>query len=382
MPYDFIVVGGGISGAAAAHALAALGSVALVEAETSPGYHATGRSAALFTRNYGSPAVRAISAAGEAFLRDPPDGFCDGPLLRTRGSLTVAPPGGEDALDALLALSTSRHPIERLGVGDALDLAPLLRPERVAAAAWEPGVADIDVAALHQGYLRALRRAGGVVLTAHRVDAIAREAGLWRVTAGPYALAAPILVNAAGAWADEVGAMAGARPIGIEPRRRTAIVVDAPEGVDVAGLPAIDFAGVDAYLKPEAGRIMASPGDATPDAAHDVRPDEMDVALLVDWLERETQVRVRRIHHAWAGLRSFVADGDPVVGFDEDGAVPSFLWLAGQGGYGIMMAPALARVAAGLIETGRLPDDLAAAGLTEAALAAGRCRSMPVPATK
>jgi D-arginine dehydrogenase len=361
MTVDYLVIGAGISGAAAAHALAASGTVLVIEAEATPGYHSTGRSAALFTRNYGGEIIRRINRVSHGFLAAPPEGFRETPLLLPRGGLTVALPGAEDRLSTILALSVPGHVIERISADRALRLMPLLRPERVGAAAYEPGVMDIDVNALHQGYLRGIKRRGGTILCGTRLDRLEHRDGLWRASAGDASFEARIVVNAAGAWADHIGAMAGARSIGLVPRLRTAITVETPAGMESSAMPAVDFIGTDAYLKPERGRIMASPGDQTQVEPQDAQPGEFDVAVLVDWLETETTLQIRRISSRWAGLRSFVDDGNPVVGFDP--AVPNFFWLAGQGGYGIMMAPALGRATASLIIDGTLSDDLVASGL-------------------
>lgn len=335
-----------MSGASAAYELAARGTVILLEAESSAGFHSTGRSAALYTRNYGGPAVRAMNIASEPFLASPPPGFCEAPLLSPRGALTVTGPDHVGELDALLAMSEPGQPIVPVDPAEACAMVPFLRPERVAGAVLEAGVADIDVASLHQGYLKGARARGALVLTGQPVEAMTREAGRWRVRTRTDAFEAAVVVDAAGAWADRIGALAGTGPIGLVPKRRTAIVIDAPEGLRTASLPAVDFAGADAYIKPDAGRLMASPGDATPTDPHDAWPDDMDVAVLADWIGRETRIEVRRIVHSWAGLRSFVADGVPVVGFDP--VVPGFFWLAGQGGCGIMMAPSLAALTASL----------------------------------
>lgn len=361
MNYDYLVIGAGISGAAAAYELALSGSVVLIEAETMPGYHSTGRSAALYTRNYGGAVVQQINKASHAFFINPPPGFCERPLLTPRGSLAIAAPGEEDRLVPILDQSVSGYEIERMDAARTLRLAPLLRPERVAAAAYEGGVMDIDVASLHQGFLRGFKSRGGLAIYGKPVERLDRRDGHWQALTGGSLVGARIVVNAAGAWAGQVGDMAGARSIGLVPKRRTAIIVDAPPGLDIDAMPAIDFVGGDSYLKPDAGRIMASPGDQTPTEPQDVQPDEWDVAVLVDWLQRETLISVTRIAHSWAGLRSFVADGAPVVGYDA--GVPDFFWLAGQGGYGIMMAPALGRAVASLIVSDCLPSDLLASGL-------------------
>jgi D-arginine dehydrogenase len=372
--FDTIVIGAGISGASAACALAADRRVVLLEAEAAPGHHSTGRSAALYTRNYGPPAVQRINAASHAFFLAPPPGFAAVPLLRPRGALTVAASEDVAHLDRVLEFAGPGNRIDRITAAAALAMAPLLRAGTVAEAAYEPGVMDMDVAAIHQGFLAGFRRAGGTLACGRRVAGIERRAGQWRVRCGEEGFEAPLLVNAAGAWADEIAALAGVAPIGLVPKRRTAILVDPPPAfaAGLAAMPAIDFAGGDAYLKPDAGRIMASPGDETPVAPQDVQPEELDIAVIADVLERRTHLHMRRIARAWAGLRSFVADRVPVLGFAPD--APGFFWLAGQGGFGIMMAPALAAAAASLIGTGRLSAALRDAGVTEVELAPQRPR--------
>ena len=370
MDTDFLIVGGGVSGLALGAALAAEGATLVLEAESMPGTHATGRSAALWTPNFGPPPVRALNRAGGEFLARPPDGFAEARLLSPRGALSVAAPGAEAALDEVETAGCPAHPVHRIGAAEALALAPLLRPERVAAAAFEPGVMDIDVDALQRGFLARLRGRGGRLACDAPVARCERVAGGWRVEAGGASFVARTLVNAAGAWADALAALAGVRPVGLVPKRRTAIVVDAPPGLDPSGAPLVDFAGTHAYCKPDAGRIFASPGDETPVDPHDAQPDDVDVARCVERLETETFVDVRTAPRAWAGLRTFAPDGLPVVGFDP--VAPGFFWLAGQGGYGIMMAEPLARLAAGLIVGEGMSEDLAAAGVDAGALAPGR----------
>jgi D-arginine dehydrogenase len=361
--YDYLIIGAGISGAGAAYELAAHGNTLMIEAETTPGYHSTGRSAALFTRNYGNPVVRRINQASHAFFLNPPEGFCETPLLTPRGSLTIASPENIAGLDAILDLSTAGHEIERITAARALELAPLLRTERVASAAYEPGVTDINVAGLHQGYLRGFKQRGGTLLCGKRIDHLEQTGRGWQIFAGDTILAARIIVNAAGAWAGHVGKMAGTKRIELIPKRRTAIVVDGPLDMQTSTMPAVDFIGTHAYLKPDAGRVMASPGDETPTEPQDAQPDEFDIAVLVEWLETETLIKVRRIGSSWAGLRSFVSDERPVVGFDT--SAEGFFWLAGQGGYGIMMAPALAKATVGLITANEIPELLLDANVTK-----------------
>ncbi|MGC1495741.1 MAG: FAD-binding oxidoreductase [Sulfitobacter sp.] len=346
MIFDFLVIGGGIAGASAAYELANDGTVLLLEAESTMGYHATGRSAALFTRHYGGPVVRQINEASARFFETPPAGFCETALLAPRGCLTVASPGHEGDLDDLLAMSQTANAVCRIDPQEAIERVPFLRPENVAAAVYEAGVSDIDVATLHLSFINGAKARGSIIKINQNVISMSRQTGHWCVTTARESHLAKCVVNAAGAWADQIGAMAGARPIGLVPKRRTAIIINAPLGLDCKAVPAIDFAGTDAYIKPDAGRLMASPGDATPCEAYDAWPDDMDIAVLADWIERETTLKVAKIEHSWAGLRSFVADEAPVVGLDP--VVADFFWLAGQGGYGIMMAPILAQLTAEL----------------------------------
>lgn len=361
MIYDFIVIGAGMAGASAAFELAENSNVLLIEAEAQPGYHSSGRSAALFTRNYGTPLVRKINALSEPFFWAPPHGFTDQPLLHPRGALTVAAPGDEALLDTVLAASTTDHPIVDMAAGAALNLVPFLRPERLARAVFEKGVADIDVALMLQAYLKGFKARGGALRCNAPVSALACSNGTWAVTAGNATYRCRTIINAAGAWADQIGRMAGLSPIGLVAMRRTAIIVDALPGMDVARLPCVDFSGSEAYIKPEAGKLMACPGDATPTVPQDVQPDEMDVAIIADRIQRETIIPVRRIAHSWAGLRSFVSDESPVMGHDP--TADNFVWHAGQGGYGIMMAPALAQVLAARCQSGTLPDDFLSSGV-------------------
>jgi D-arginine dehydrogenase len=249
-------------------------------------------------------------------------------------------------------------------------LAPLLRADRVAAAAYERGVMDIDVSALHQGYLRGFKQRGGSLVSGKRIGKLEHQGGLWHAAANDATFSARVVINAGGAWADQIGALAGAAGIGLVATRRTAITLDVPPDLDISAMPAVDYAGSDAYFKPDAGRLLASPGDRTAIEPQDVQPDEFDIAVLVDWLEHETTLSVRRIASSWAGLRCFVADEAPVVGFDP--VLPNFFWLAGQGGYGIMMAPALGRATAGLVLSGALPPSIKDTGIEERDLSPAR----------
>jgi len=369
---DFLVVGAGISGAAAAYELAPHGKVIVIEAESAPGYHSTGRSAALYTRNFGNPTVRAFNRASFAFLSAPPPGFADHPLLSPRGALTIGKADQRPQIEEHLALGAADASIVELSQAAALKLAPHLRPEAVAFAAYEAGVMDMDVAAIHQGFLRGLRARGGTVVCDAGVTALEYRENEWHAQTPAGAFAAPVVVNAAGAWADKIGEMAGAEPVGLVPKRRTVIIVELPDGMNSRSWPAVDEVGYGCYCKPETGRVLASPADETPVEPCDVQPEDLDVAIIADWLERNTLIPVRRIARRWAGLRCFVADDGPVCGFDDEAG--GFFWLCGQGGCGIMMSSSLGRTTASLITRGELPEDIATAGVTTFDIAPERTR--------
>ena len=370
---DILVIGAGIAGASAAYELSASADVILLEAESQPGYHTTGRSAALFTETYGNLTVRTLTSAGRAFFEAPPEDFAEHPLLTPRGTLFIARKDQLDTLEAMLAQTpTAAAAVRRIDAAEAVALNPALNPGYVAAAIHEPAAEDIDVHALHSGYLRGLRRCGGRLVTDAEVRALSREGGKWVAQTRAGRIKAPVVVNAAGAWCDAVAGLAGVRPCGLVPKRRTAFTFDPPDGLDISGWPATIDIDEQFYFKPDAGRILGSPADETPSPPCDAQPEELDVALGVDRIERATSLTVRRLVNRWAGLRSFVADKTPVVGIDP--AADGFFWLAGQGGTGIQTAPALARAVAALITTGELPADLIARGLDKAMLAPDRLR--------
>ena len=370
---DFLVIGAGVSGAAAAAELAALGSTILLEMEDQPGHHSSGRSAALYTPNYGPPVVRQICQAAGAFFNAPPPGFADHPLLSPRGALTLGIDDPEGALDALLRNAAPEHPIAEISVAHAMEICPLLRPGVFRRAVLEPGVMDMDAAAIHQGHLRAFKGRGGRLALSSAVTALERKPGAWTAITRGERFRAPVVVNAAGAWADRVGGMAGLAPIGLKPCLRTVMLVEAPAAFCEPGQPVAEVIETWHYFKPEAGRILASPGDETPVEPFDAYPDDMVLAELAHYLEQHTLLKIERILRSWAGLRSFVADHGPVVGFDP--GAEGFFWLAGQGGYGIMMSPVLGAATASLIRSGDLPQALAQRGLVPDDLGPARLAS-------
>lgn len=365
---DIIVIGAGMAGASVAATLADNGRVLLLESEAQPGYHTTGRSAALYTCAYGPPVIRALTRASGPFFRNPHSPFVDHPLLRSRGALFVA---ASSQMETLAVLEQELNDaVHRLDPAEARTCMPLLREGFTAAALLDETAADIDVMALHQHYLKSFREAGGLLRTSAGVSAMVYDGARWRVDTAQGVFVAPIVINAAGAWADAVAKMAGALPVGLVPMRRTALLVSPPEGSDPDPWPMVVDVDERFYLKPDAGKLLISPADETPSPPCDAQPEEMDVAICIDRIETAFDLSVRRIDHKWAGLRSFVADRCPVVGFDPD--MPGFFWLAGQGGYGIQSAPALARVAAALVRGQPIPRDIADEGVSEFALSRQR----------
>lgn len=354
---DVAIVGAGIAGSSLAFELAGQARVVLLEREAQPGYHSTGRSAAMLTATYGTATVRALALASRPFLERPPAGFAEHPLLGPRGMLHIARADQRAALDRADADARALVPtVRRLDAAEVCRIAPLVAPGYVAGGLLEPDAMAIDVAALHQGFLRGVRARGGRLLTDVRINAITRGAGGWRVETTTDTHEAAVLVNAAGAWADQLARLADVTPVGLVPKRRTALLLDPPDGLDPSSWPMVIDVDEQFYVKPESGGLLVSPGDETAVEPSDVQPDELDVAIAVDRFERLTGRPVRRVGRRWAGLRSFVADHDPVVGPAPE--APGFFWLAGQGGFGIMTAPALARLAASLITRGAPPSDL------------------------
>ncbi len=368
---DFLVVGAGMAGASAAWCLAERGRVVVLEREDAPGYHATGRSAAMYMETYGGRLTRGLAVAGRAFLAEPPPGFAASPLITPRPVIYVGRADQIGALDRLYDENRALVPtLARLGAAEAREQVAVLREDYVAGAVFEPVAHEIDVAALHQGFLRGLRARGGALVTEAEVTALTRKGGLWQAETADGAYAAPVLVNAAGAWCDAVAALAGVAPIGLQPNRRTAFIFDGPAGDGVDHWPMVHCVGDDFYLKPDAGRLLGSPADETPSAPCDAYPEELDIAIGADCIMRATTLEIRHIRNKWAGLRSFVADRQPVAGFDK--AADGFFWLAGQGGAGIMTAPALGAATAAIATGEPLAEALAARGITAAELGPSR----------
>lgn len=365
---DIAIIGGGMAGASAGYFIADDADVVLLERESQPGYHTTGRSAALLFEGYGNAVIRAITKGGRPFFESPPAGFADAPVLSPRGGLMVATEEQLSLLDDGLADSLATGVHAELIDGDALfEVAPFLRRDVIVRGLFEPGAMDMDVNAMLQGFLRGLRAKGGQVRTNAEVLSLTHDGKVWRIETRSGTVEAKIVVNAAGAWADELAAMAGAAKVGLVPKRRTAFTFDPAPGLDIARWPLTAGADETWYVKPDAGRIFGSPADQTPSAPCDAQPEELDLAVAADRIMTHTTLEIRRFASTWAGLRSFVADKSPVAGFDPK--AEGFFWLAGQGGYGIQTAPGMGRLAASLIRGAGIPADIK---VKEADLAAGR----------
>ncbi|WP_284735917.1 NAD(P)/FAD-dependent oxidoreductase [Dongia deserti] len=365
---DVIVIGGGIAGASAAAEIAADGArVLLLEMESQPGYHATGRSAAMYEPSEGAPIVRALTRASYSFLSQPPEGFVEVPLLSPRGVLMLAFGGNER-----LTEEAKRNGYVEVDAAFARAKLPLAKLDDASSILWDGSAQDIDVDALHAGRLRALRRAKGEIVNDAPVRRGQRAGGVWRLEAGGGTYEAPTIVDAAGAWSDQVAQSCGVAPVGLQPKRRSAAIIAGPAGVSVSDWPEVLPIDISFYCKPMGGKLMLSPAEEEPVEPHDTWADDLRLAEAAAGLERLVDMQVHRLERTWGGLRTFAPDGLPVVGFDP--AVDGFFWLAGQGGYGIQTSPALSKLAAALIARRDMPADLAREGISTEHLSPRRFR--------
>ncbi|HEY4146718.1 FAD-dependent oxidoreductase [Pinirhizobacter sp.] len=366
--FDAIVIGAGIAGASVAYFMTPHARVLVLEREAYAGMHSTGRSAALFSETYGTPQVRALSRATRPFLSEPPAGFATHPILTVRGNTII---GKADEVDRIRAEYEAMRPftpeLELRGTREILGSVPVLKAEFAQIGLHEPNAADIDVNELHQGFLRGLRSRGGQLRLNVNIRSISRHGQDWQVDDGEHTYRAPLLLNAAGAWVDQVARMAGVKPIGITPKRRSAFVFDPPENIETAHWPFITAFDETFYFKPDAGLLLGSCVNADPVEPHDVQPEEYDIALGIHRIEEATTMNILRPRRSWAGLRSFVADGDLVGGFASD--AKGFFWIAAQGGYGIQTSAAMGEACANLALDRPLPSALVDAGITADMLA-------------
>ena len=366
MDSDFLVIGGGIAGLSAAARLSAHGRVTVLEAEEALGFHSSGRSVSFSHYGIGNAAVRGLTAWSRDFLEHQPEGFCETNVAELSHSVYFAT---EEMLPKLAELQAEMarftDEIAPVGPAELEALCPVLRtgPGGAVTGILDPTALKLDADALLHSYARQVRGSGGAILTGRRIARIAFEGGRWSVESGDGGRwSAPVLVNAAGAWADRVAALAGVRPIGLEAKRRTIIVIDPPAGMDFTRWPFVHSAASDFYMLPESGQLLVSPVDEVEDEPCDAQPEDYDIALAAYQLEQYTTLSVSRIAHRWAGLRNFVADRVPTAGFDPQ--APGFFWLVGQGGYGLQTAPAMAAAVEALATGGSWPEGLEALGVT------------------
>lgn len=371
----FAIVGAGIAGTSLAYRLAeALGSaddIVLLEREDQPGYHSTGRSAAVYTETYGPPVIRALTAGSRPLFDNPPDGFTDHDLLHPLGVLLVGREQAKSRAEHIYNECRALTPNVRLfEAAEIAKLVPVLRPEWTTIGVYEPDAMSMDVAAIHQGYLRGFRAMGGKIITDADLFECANANGHWSLSTRAGDVRCDVLINAAGAWADEIASTAGLGPLGLTPKRRTAMVFQGPEDIDTTGWPLVNDVEESFYFKPDAGRILASPEEETPMPPCDVQPDEYDIAVTVDRIQNATTMEIKHIDNKWAGLRSFFDDGVPALGFDD--RTDGFFWLAGQGGYGITTSDAMARLATSQLLGRDMPADLNDIGVNASDLVPSR----------
>ena len=358
MRADFIIIGSGMAGMSAAYRLSKHGKVIVLEKESLLGYHTTGRSAAFFTENYGNKIIRSITKASRHFLENPPSCFKDDKLMtQYGGSLFIANKKQSKYVDKELdyAKSVSANVIE-IEKKEVLNMVPAIRVNYIDRALHEPDSKVMDVDLIHQGFARGLKNNDGNILFDSEVCSIKKNLGNWNVKTNNNEFTAPIVINAAGAWCDEIALLANSKPLNLSPKRRTVIIFEDSTNFDSSNWPVVIDIEDNFYFKSEAGKILASPADETDSPPCDSQPEEIDIAITIDRLENATNFKIKKIDHKWAGLRSFFPDRTPVVG--EDPNLSGFYWLAGQGGYGIQTSPGISKIIECLITGIKWPEYL------------------------
>lgn len=376
MVYDYVIVGAGMAGVSLAYRLPESAQVLVLERESHAAYHSTGRSAAMFVETYGTETIRALTVAGNDFFSHPPEGFSDQPILLPRGVLYVGTAEQQGLLDSQYQdWHEQGLDVSRLSAEEALAMVPCLDPAQLAGALYDGQGQDMDVHALHQGFLKGAQAKGVKLRLDTEVVSAKWDDECWEVqlNSEPATLRTRVLVNAAGAWADTLAERCGVQALGIQPKRRSAFLFSPPEGVDHREWPAVIDIGEEFYFKPDAGMLLGSPANADDVDAHDVVAEELDVATGIYRIEERTQLRIRRPSHTWAGLRSFAPDGELVIG--QDAQCPGFFWLAGQGGYGIQTAAGASLLAASLLQKQDLPESLKALKIDPAVVSPARFRT-------
>ena len=363
---DFLIIGGGIAGASAGYELSKFGRCIILEKESELGYHTTGRSAAIYTTTYmaGDAVIRSLVLPSGEFLHHPPKGFSDYPLLTPRGMLYLAEKKKTNQLLALYEkLRQSTQDVKILNKDEIKKIIPILSEKYTHKAIFEKTVFDMDVHAIHEGFLKGVRQKGGKVITGAGAEKITFENGFWTIWTPKGSFKSKIIINAAGAWADKMALLAGISPIHIQPCRRTVVLISPPKDLEINDYPFCYEIDEEFYFKPDVGKILVSPADRAPSDPCDAQPEEIDIAYAAHYLEEATDIKVTKIDHSWAGLRSHVKDHYPVAGFAPDAS--GFFWLAGQDGFGIKTAPALGRITAALVRGKDIPKDIKSHGLTK-----------------
>ena len=366
---DFLVIGAGIAGVSVAAHLAEHASVTILEMEDRPAYHTTGRSAATFEPNYGPKPILALTRASADFFKKPHAGFAEGTLLTPRTSLFLEPHDQAEAAQAFLGFATN---VQELGPVDLVKVLPVLRPNYARRGFLDSSTGDLDVDLIFGGFMKEFKARGGKLVLSSPAQTISKIGTHWTITTPQGEFSAPILINAAGAWGDELAKLAGIKPVGLTPKRRSIGVIPVEGHADFMSWPMATDCGETWYAKPQSGKMIVSSADATPVDPHDAYADDMAIAEGVERLMEATTIEVNRLEHSWGGLRTFAPDGAPVVGFDP--STEGFFWLVGQGGYGIQSAPALSRTAAALALRHPLPEDVIAHGLVLSEISPNRLR--------
>ena len=369
---DFVVIGGGIAGVAAAAHLAPVGAVLLLEKEKTLAYHTTGRSAALYVVNYGGPGSRPLALASRRFFDNPPEYSTDSPLLTDRGALWVATPDQMDDLERIEKEGQdSGADTRRLDPVEVVEHVPVMRPELLGGGLLEPSASDIDVAGLHQAFVRITRKHDGEIRTESPVTSLTRRKTGWLVGTPSGEISAGAVVNATGAWGDQIASLAGIEPIGLTPFRRTAFMV--PGSIEFESMPMVVSMGHDYYFRPDGVQFLCSLSEENLAEPGDPRPQMEDVALAIDRINRATTLDIRTVNSQWTGLRTFAPDRDLVIG--EDPTAPGFFWLVGQGGTGIMTSPGYGRLIADQVAGTGLSPELEQAGVDHRITSPARFRS-------
>ncbi len=367
-----IVIGGGIAGVSAAAHLAPLSDVTLLEMESTLAYHTTGRSAALFVVNYGADGIRPLAKASRSFLESPPEGTTEAPLLSSRGLLWLASTSQMATIERIAAEGVDSGAGSTLVDGETIrNLLPVVNTKRIAGGLYEPDASDIDVAGLHQAFVRLTRRHRGEIRTRQRVTSLERTSSGWRVGANGATFTCDAVVNATGAWGDEVASMAAVPAVGLQPMRRTAFMVPGEEAY--SNWPMVVDADQRFYFKPDGAQLLCSLAEEEPSEPTDPRPRMEDVALAIDRINEATSLAIRTVNSQWVGLRTFSPDREMVIG--EDPAAHGFFWLTGQGGTGIQTAPAYGALLASLVLGADLPEELVEAGVDPDVTSPRRFRS-------